>query len=120
MTLDYKVGFPERRHPKLSIEAGDESTRSDTGMVFPKMRHIRRIGSEVEVSFNSSTRLRIDFEEDLSPELTLSDYERRAKDHAESVVAELVKAAQPRAADDLVIDQISNAINSSESFSQLS
>lgn len=106
--LEFKVEFPEKNG--FSFTMG-----KDLAMEF-----INQIGSKVSVKIGKETVATIQYSEDLTPELTLEGYNQRAERHAELTISNIVNAARVRAADEDLIEEITDSVVSSELFSQLS
>ncbi|HIH4880852.1 TPA: hypothetical protein ACYSB1_004542 [Citrobacter braakii] len=107
-SLEFKVGFPKENGVRISF--GENLAMSST----------QRIGSSVSVKIGKENVATIQYSEDFTPELTLEGYNQRAERHAELTISNIVNAARVRAADEDLIEEITDSVVSSELFSQLS
>lgn len=107
-SLEFKVGFPKENGVRISF--GENLAMSST----------QRIGSNVSVKIGKENVATIQYSEDLTPELTMEGYNQRAERHAELTISNIVNAARVRAADEDLVEQITDSVVSSELFSQLS
>ncbi|WP_240034387.1 hypothetical protein [Citrobacter europaeus] len=85
-SLEFKVGFPKENGVRISF--GENLTMSST----------QRIGSNVSVKIGKENVATIQYSEDLTPELKLEEFNQRAKEHAQNVVAKITEAAKDQAA----------------------
>ncbi|HIH5000888.1 hypothetical protein [Citrobacter sp. 50677481] len=85
--LEFKVGFPEENGVRISF--GENLRMSST----------QRIGSNVSVKISKETLATIQYSEDLTPELTLEEYNQRAKEHAQNVLSKIIEATRKQAAE---------------------
>ena len=110
--ISYEVEFPTQKSVSLKIDVLNASG-------FPKTMVTDAIGGDVKVQLDKKTMLTVPYREDITADFTLEGYKQRAETHAKTVIDQIVNAAQHRAADDL-IQEVTNAVASSELFSQLS
>lgn len=104
--ISYKVEFPTQKSFSLKINGYS----SAEGL---SCKTIEVIGGDVKVQVEAEELLTVPYREDVSPDFTLEGYKQRAVNHAEIVVAKLVKAAQKQAA---VIDHAKGIIENSYSL----
>lgn len=107
-SLEFKVEFPKENGLRISF--GENLTMSST----------QRIGSNVSVKIGKENVATIQYSEDLTPELTLEGYNQLAERHAQLTISNIVNAARVRAADEDLVEEITDSVVSSELFSQLS
>ncbi len=85
-SLEFKVGFPKENG--VSISFGENLAMSST----------QRIGSNVSVKIGKENVAIIQYNEDLTTELTLEGYNQRAKEHARQSIEKITNAAKNMAA----------------------
>lgn len=110
--ISYEVEFPTQK--SFSLKMNDYS--STEGL---DCKTVEAIGGDVNVLVDKKTMLTVPYREDITADFKLEGYKQRAVTHAKTVIDQIVNAAQHGAADDL-IQEITNAVASSELFSQLS
>ncbi|HCQ7770637.1 hypothetical protein UXO04_06835 [Enterobacter kobei] len=109
--ISYEVEFPTQKSFSLKIDG--YSSAEGLGC-----KTVEAIGGDVNVRLEKKTLLMVPYHEDITPDFTLEGYKQRAETHAKTMIDQIVNAAQDRAADDL-IQEVTNAVTSSELFSQL-
>lgn len=109
--ISYEVEFPTQKSCRLKINGYSSSEGLDC-------KTVEAIGGDVNVRLEKKTLLMVTYHEDITPDFTLEGYKQRAETYAKTVIDQIVNAAQHRAADDL-IQGVTNAVTSSELFSQL-
>lgn len=87
--ISYDVSFPRQESSSITWCAQDGG---------PGLLLTERIGGDIGICVNSEELATVHYVEDLTPDFILEGYTQRAKAHAESVVAQIVKAAQNQAA----------------------
>ncbi|HFI7802376.1 TPA: hypothetical protein ACGR9U_001341 [Escherichia coli] len=110
--ISYEVEFPTHKSFSLKINGYPSTEGLDC-------KTVEAIGGDVNVRLEKKTLLMVPYHEDITPDFTLEGYKQRAETYAKTVIDQIVNAAQHRAADDL-IQEVTNAVTSSELFSQLS
>lgn len=110
--ISYKVEFPTQKSVGFKINGCSSAEGLDCKMV-------EAIGGNVKVQLGQKSMLTVPYREDITADFTLEGYKQRAETYAKTVIDQIVNAAQHRAADDL-IQEVTNAVASSELFSQLS
>ncbi|HCP6280830.1 TPA: hypothetical protein OE586_003839 [Escherichia coli] len=110
--ISYEVEFPTHKSFSLKINGYSSTEGLDC-------KTVEAIGGDVNVRLEKKTLLMVPYHEDITPDFTLEGYKQRAETYAKTVIDQIVNAAQHRAADDL-IQEVTNAVTSSELFSQLS
>lgn len=88
--ISYDVSFPRQESSSITWCAQDGG---------PGLLLTECIGGDIGICVNSEELATVHYVEDLTPDFILEGYTQRAKAHAESVVAQIVKAAQNQAAD---------------------
>ncbi|MGT3826120.1 hypothetical protein ACUUMB_10315 [Enterobacter kobei] len=109
--ISYEVEFPTQKSFSLKINGYSSTEGLDC-------KTVEAIGGDVNVRLEKKTLLMVPYHEDITPDFTLEGYKQRAETYAKTVIDQIVNAAQHRAADDL-IQEVTNAVTSSELFSQL-
>ncbi|QAA01319.1 hypothetical protein EO769_05700 [Escherichia coli] len=110
--ISYVVEFPTQKSVGFKIEGC--SLAGGLGC-----KAVEAIGGDVKVQLDKKNMLTVPYREDITADFTLEGYKQRAETYAKTVIDQIVNAAQHRAADDL-IQEVTNAVASSELFSQLS
>lgn len=110
--ISYEVEFPTHKSFSLKINGYSSTEGLDC-------KTVEAIGGDVNVRLEKKTLLMVPYHEDITADFTLEGYKQRAETYAKTVIDQIVNAAQHRAADDL-IQEVTNAVTSSELFSQLS
>lgn len=110
--ISYEVEFPTKKSFSLKINGYSSAEGLD-------YKTVEAIGGDIKVQVDNKTLLTIPYRENISPDFNLAGYKQRAEAHSNAVIDKIVNAAQHRAAD-VLIQEVTNAVTSSELFSQLS